>query len=308
MASSQNAPRQIADADDDPQAPFLYAAEKRFNWESPAAAKCASGPPKKRSAGLLTCSPRTSSLRRSLRTPPHLAANPPRVKLNRNKRQIGSVDRDRNLISLSSLHDGIGMTLPTVVHEVSHVVDDHCNAQDPSHEMHGPSFAAAYLDMVSLTLGGEEAEQLQRDFEAGEVKIGPRRIGNTGEGMINAEQIRRPSSVRTAETVAADRAKRITREAGKHWDRWTAIYSPQRQVAMVRRSKDYFDAVRAAGGTVPYPVEVILASGDESVPMHVVAVARRLAGPKPGRCVHIGERSGMQCVRAPHAGNDHRYH
>ena len=308
MASSQNAPRQITDADDDPpQAPFLYAAEKRFSWESLAAAmRFRSAKETQRWIADLFASDEFAQAFPEAAT--HLAANTPRVKLNRNKRQIGSVDRDRNLISLSSLHDGIGMTLPTVVHEVSHVVDDHCNAQDPSHEMHGPSFAAAYLDMVSLTLGGEEAEQLQRDFETGEVEIGVRKVGDTGEGMISAGQIAPPSSVRTAETVAAERAKRITREAAKHWDRWTAIYSPQMQMRTVRRSKDYFDAVRAAGGTVPYPVEVILASGDESVPTHVVAVARRLAGPKPGRCVHIGERSGMQCVRAPHAGNDHRYH
>lgn len=289
--------------DDDIQGPYLYHAEQRFQGQS-AAAEMRFDSAKEAQRWIADLFGSETFAQSFPGASGPLAADPPRVRTSRNKRKVGTYNSRDNEIILSTNQAGVGMTLPTVLHEAAHVVDDHTNELAPLQAAHSQSFAAAYLDLVALSLGDEEAARLERDFESGEVEIGERHVTNAGVGMIRSGKISAPSEVRNAETVAADKAKRLTREADKHWERWTAAYGPTQQVLMVRSNRRYFEAVRAAGGTIPHPVEVVLAAGDEPVPIRTLAVARRLGNQPSPRCGKWMPRAKVPCGKAAgHSGS-----
>ena len=289
--------------DDDVQATYLYHSEQRFQEKS-AASEMRFGSAKEAQRWIADLFRSETFAHAFPDASGPLAADPPRVRTSRNKRKVGTYNNRDNEIILSASHAGVGMTLPTVLHETAHVVDDHMSELAPRQAAHSPDFAAAYLDLVALSLGDEEAARLERDFEAGEVEIGERRVANAGDGMISSGGIAAPSEVRNRETIAADRARHLTREADKIWDRWTAVYGPTQQVDMVRRNRSYFEAVRSAGGTIPYPVDAVLASGDEPVPIRVLAVARRLGNQKRPRCGKWMPRAQVPCGKsAGHSGS-----
>ena len=288
--------------DDDPQAQILYRAESRFHADPPAAeTRFVSADEAQQWLADLFASDDFAGV--FPEAAERLAGHSPRVKINRNKTLVGIYDPNVNTLQMSSAYDGIGMILPCVLHEAAHVVDFKNLPYADSETTHDAEFAAVYLDMVALTLGSDQAERLRQDFDAAEVEHGERRVSQHTDGMLARGTLRQPSGIRNADTVAAARAQRLTREASKWWAKIEG-YNRADPVVLVHYRRDWLDNLRAKGADLPAPVKTILRHGDD---LHAARAELHFERSKhrnnSGRCGKWMPRACVPCGRrARHRG------
>lgn len=284
--------------DDDPQAQILYRAESRFHADPPPAEMrfVSADEAQQWLADLFASDDFAEAFPAAAG---RLAERSPQAKVNRNKTWVGMYDPKQNTVHMSSAYDGIGMTLPCVLHEAAHVVDFKNHHPTDASTTHDAEFAAVYLDVVALTLGSEQAEQLRQDFDAAEVEHGERRVRQHTDGMLARGALREPSGVRNDETVAAERAQRLTRKVSK-W--WAKVERSNRSdpVVSVHYSRAWLENLRAKGVDLPAPVKTILHHGDDlhaaRADLHFERSKRRNSGRcgkwMPRACVPCGRRAG----------------
>lgn len=103
----------------------------------------------------------------------------------------------------------------------------------------------------------------------------------------------RPSGSRTAESVAAARVARLTREAANNWDKMRRRNSGNRLRDLVRANDRYFAGVIECGGSIPREVTVILDG-----PASPFSSPTPSPGPAaPSRCGKLMPRAKVRCAR-----------
>lgn len=293
---------------DDPQGTPLYHAEKRFIAEPPPAEmKFSSG---KEAQDWIAALFRSKEFAAAYpQAAEKLAADPPKVKTNKNKKKIGWASAEMNMIALSLVSDEAGLTLPTVIHELSHIVADNMDESSLSLPAHGERFTAAYLDMVALTLGDNASACLRRDFEQNGLEIGRQSVRLAGAGMLTTGRLPKPTGQpRTEQSVQQAKIRRLAEKVDKHWKEIQAKASGPEEIKFsVLHNRSFFSKCAEEGVRLPAEIAAMLADP---------AMSYRSFASKPGesagnnhqRCGRPLPIARVPCgLRKNHPGRCSRY-
>lgn len=245
----------------DYQQSALYKAETRFLTEPPPAeAKFANRSEVQGWLKKLIASPELAAA--YPRQAEALRRHPPEVKVGSATRKIGQADITDNVLRLSNALGGVGMTLPVMLHELSHFVHSHTDGFARGEQAHGPEFAAVYLDMVCLVCGEDQARRLSEDFDEGHLRVAKnsRRVSG-GEGLMAEGKLPNPSETRTAEQASDAAMEHANKKMARTWktnkkraDTWAST-DPGKPEQLMREFAEHnrgvFEQHLAKGGTLP---------------------------------------------------------
>ena len=297
----------------DPQARRLYSAESRFGSEPP--------PGHQRFGNVREAANWAQALAAApefVAAYPQAAAwladNPVSVKRASGRRKVGCAWVGSGEISLSSADDGVGMVLPVMVHEFSHIVHGRSPAEK-FQQAHGPEFAAVYVDMVALVCGDDAARRLLADFEQKQVAVavGARRVRCAGEGLAAAGRLPEPSRRRTPESVSAARDAHLIRMAEREARKAIKKYKPEHLRSFVVLNQGVFEEAAAIGADLPVEVRRHLSVEHQQPskapappsplpkrPQPTRAAAAKRRPPQRGVCNKWMPVAKRRCSRPPH--------